>query len=65
VILVGNLVWKAEFSENNFKENFIYLKNVIRYRYIYIQPVVGLGLGGPEERLKRGPSDDVIILSQP
>jgi len=27
--------------------------------------VVGLGLGGPEARLKRGPSDDVIILSQP
>jgi len=49
VILVGNLVWKAEFSENNFKENFIYLKNVIRYRYIYIQPVVGLGLGDPRK----------------
>jgi len=27
--------------------------------------VVGLRLGGPEARLKRGPSDDVIILSQP
>jgi len=27
--------------------------------------VVGLGLGGPEARLKRGPSDDVIILGQP
>ena len=30
-----------------------------------LQPVVGLGLGGPEARLKRGPSDDVIIISQP
>jgi len=27
--------------------------------------VVGLGLVEPESRLKRGPSDDVIILSQP
>jgi len=27
--------------------------------------VVGLRLGGPEARLKRGPSDDVITLSQP
>jgi len=26
--------------------------------------VVGLGLGGPEARPKREPSDDVIILSQ-
>jgi len=30
-----------------------------------LYPVVGLGLGGPEARLKRGPSDDVIIISQP
>ena len=30
-----------------------------------LQPVVGLGLGGPEARLKRGPSDDVIIIRQP
>ena len=29
------------------------------------QPVVGLGLGGPEARLKKGPYDDVIILRQP
>jgi len=26
---------------------------------------VALGLGGPEARLNRSPSDDVIILSQP
>jgi len=25
----------------------------------------GFKVGGPEARLKRGPSDDVIILSQP
>jgi len=30
-----------------------------------LNPVVGLGLGGAEARLKRGPSDDVIIISQP
>jgi len=30
-----------------------------------LEPVVGLGLGGPEARLKGGPSDDVIIISQP
>jgi len=29
-----------------------------------LHPVVGLGLGWPEARLKRGPSNDVIILSQ-
>jgi len=27
--------------------------------------VVGLGLGGPEARLKGGASDDVIMISQP
>jgi len=27
--------------------------------------VVGLRLGGPEARPKRGPSDDIIMLSQP
>jgi len=27
--LVGNLARKADFSENNFEENFIYSKNVI------------------------------------
>jgi len=32
---------------------------------ICIQTVVGLRLEGPEAKLKRGPSDDVIILSQP
>jgi len=26
---------------------------------------VGLGLEGPEARLKRGPSDDAIMLSKP
>jgi len=31
----------------------------------YLKSVVGLGLGRPEASLKRGPSDDVIILSQP
>ena len=31
----------------------------------HVQAVVGLRLGGPEARLKRGLSDDVIILSQP
>jgi len=34
---------------------------------LYIQclyPVVGLRLEGPEARLKRGPSDDAIVLSQ-
>jgi len=30
-----------------------------------LEPVVGLGLGGPEARLKGGPYDDVIIISQP
>ena len=30
-----------------------------------LSAVVGLGLGGPEARQKRGPPDDVIILSQP
>jgi len=30
-----------------------------------LESVVGLGLGGPEARLKGGPSDDVIIISQP
>jgi len=34
--LLGNLVWKADVSENNVKENFIYLKNTISiYIYIY------------------------------
>jgi len=36
-ILLGNLVWKADFSENNFKENLIYLKKAI---WIYICIVV-------------------------
>ena len=27
--------------------------------------VVGLGLGGPRQDKKEGPSDDIIILSQP
>jgi len=32
---------------------------------IVMLPVVSLRLGGGEARLKKGPSDDVIILSQP
>jgi len=32
--LVGNLVWKADISENILNEKFIYLKNVI-WIYIY------------------------------
>ena len=31
----------------------------------YLKSDVGLGLGRPEARQKRGPSDDAIILSQP
>ena len=31
----------------------------------WLQAVVGSGLGGPEARPKKGPSDDVIMLSQP
>jgi len=30
-----------------------------------LSSVVGLGLGGPEAGIKKGPSDDVIIISQP
>jgi len=32
---------------------------------LHAYPVVDLGLRGPEARLKMGPSDDVIMLSQP
>jgi len=31
--LVGNLLWKADFSEIIFKEKFIYLQNVIWIQY--------------------------------
>jgi len=36
-----------------------------RVGLLIVSPVVGLGLGGPKARLKSGPSDDVIVLSQP
>ena len=42
-----------------------FLKFIAQVPHLNIDPVVGLGLGGPEARLKRGPSDDVIIFSQP
>jgi len=35
------------------------------HRKAILSVVVSLGLGGPEARLKRGPSDDIIIVSQP
>jgi len=34
-----------------------------KYVY-YLTNSGGLGAGGPEARLKKGPPDDVIILSQ-
>jgi len=44
--------------------------NAEKLKHVYycnnmLYAVVCLGLGGPEARLKRGPSDDVIIISQP
>jgi len=56
--------------EVNNEAFFTSLKPCYQIHYIacytqYIYSVVGLGLGGTEARLKREPSDDVIILSQP
>jgi len=39
---------------------------VVLYLYTSdVHPVAGLGLGGGRGKTRRGPSDDVIILSQP